>query len=79
MGKNGCIKLFGHIDSLPAPIANARLTYTGADENWSLALFVRNLTDEDYRVYSIDASFAGFTGSIFNPPRWYGATATYNW
>lgn len=60
-------------------INNARLTYTSENEDWSLTGFVRNLGDEDYRHYSLDAAFVGFRGQVINPPRWWGVTAAYNW
>lgn len=60
-------------------VTNARLTYTSGGEHWSIAAFVRNLTDEDYSVWRLDASFAGFSNNMMNPPRWFGATLNYNW
>lgn len=60
-------------------VRNARLTYTDDSERWSVSVFGRNLGDEDYRVYALDASFIGFMAQNFNPPRWFGATASYQW
>lgn len=60
-------------------ISNARLSYTSESENWTVTAFVNNLGDEDYRSYAIDASFIGFMGTLMNPPRWYGVTASYSW
>lgn len=60
-------------------VTNARLTYTDGSENWSLSLFVRNLGDEEYRVYTLDSSFVGFMTNLKGAPRWFGATASYQW
>ncbi|MGI9318388.1 MAG: TonB-dependent receptor [bacterium] len=60
-------------------IANARLTYTDNSDQWSVALFVRNLADEEYRAYGLDSAFVGFMTNLSGAPRWWGATATYKW
>lgn len=59
-------------------VGNARITYTTNDDKWSLAAFVRNLGDAEYRIYGLDGSFAGVTDSAFAPPRWFGGTIRYN-
>ena len=60
-------------------VGNARITYTSGDDKWSVAVFVRNLGDAEYRVYALDASFAGFTSNAFATPRWFGGTVSYHW
>jgi iron complex outermembrane receptor protein len=60
-------------------IANARIVYTDADKKWSAELFVRNFTKTDYRTYGLDASFLGFTNSMYNPPRMFGGKVRINW
>lgn len=60
-------------------ISNARLAYSSAGDRWSVAAFIRNLTDEEYLVFSLDSTFAGFTTTMLNPPRWYGVSISYNW
>lgn len=60
-------------------VSNARLTYTDDSDNWSVSVFVRNLSEEEYRIYTLDASFIGFTTNRVGSPRWVGATASYQW
>lgn len=55
---------------------NASVTYT--TDNWRLSGWVKNLTDEEYRVYNLDFGAQGST-AMFAPPRWMGVTAAYNW
>ncbi len=58
---------------------NARAAYSfGPTLNWELAAWVRNLTDEEYRLYTFDFTGPGaFNQQFFAPPRWYGATLSY--
>lgn len=61
-------------------VANARLGYTSADRSWSAAIFVRNLTDTNYRDYAFDTT--AFFGSIENAPgtkRWVGGSISFRW
>ncbi|MGA0129116.1 MAG: TonB-dependent receptor [Burkholderiales bacterium] len=61
-------------------VANASISLTSADERWSARLFVRNLTDEEYRSYAFDSS--GYFGSIEDVPgleRWVGGSVRYKW
>ena len=52
-------------------LINASLTYTAASENWYVAFFGKNLTDERYRNAS---QYVGglWTFSTYAPPREYG-------
>jgi iron complex outermembrane receptor protein len=59
-------------------LANARLSYATDDGRWSVAAFVRNLTDEEYRVFVVDSSFLGWTQQAFGPPRWSGVEVRYS-
>ncbi len=60
-------------------IINARLDYTSANETWSAAIFVNNLTDETYRTFGVDASlFFGSGEDVFAPQRWVGGNIRYN-
>ena len=57
---------------------NARVSYTTMDEKLEVAAFVKNLTDEEYRVYTFDFTpIAGFNQQFFGPPRWWGVQAIY--
>lgn len=57
---------------------NARVGYDVSD-NLSVDAFVKNLTEEDYRVYTFDFTGpAGFNQQFFAPPRWVGVGLKYN-
>ncbi len=59
-------------------VYNARIGYQVTD-NFSVAAYVKNLTDEEYRVYTFDFSGpAGFNQQFFAPPRWYGVNLNYS-
>jgi iron complex outermembrane receptor protein len=61
-------------------IANARIGYSSGDGHWSVAAWVKNFTDEEYRTYAFDTT--AFFGSIENvpgPKRWFGGGFTYRW
>jgi len=55
---------------------NTSLTYT--TEEWRLSAWVKNLTNEEYRVYNLDFGAGGST-AMYAPPRWMGVTAAYSW
>ncbi len=59
-------------------VHNARLQFDSSNEDWSVALWVKNLADEEYRSSGIDlqASF-GYDYSHIGAPRTYGAELTY--
>lgn len=56
---------------------NANLSYTTEDESWKVTAWVKNLTDEEYRIYNLDLGSLGAT-SFYAPPRWYGVNVSYN-
>ncbi len=58
-------------------VSNARLTYTGAEERFSVSAWVRNFTDEDYKQYTLDLGDLGAT-SYYAPPLTWGITGRYN-
>lgn len=61
-------------------VANARLSYATLDDRWEAAVFVKNLSDTEYRGVAFD--LAGVFGSVENlyaPPRWVGGTIRYQW
>jgi len=49
------------------------------DQHWSASLWVRNLTDREYRLYAVPITALGFTQEVYGPPRWYGMTLGYKW
>jgi iron complex outermembrane receptor protein len=56
---------------------NASINYTTGDGYWNTKIWVKNITDEEYAIYSLDVG--GFVIQQYAPPRWYGATVSYNW
>lgn len=57
---------------------NARLSWASPDESWEVAGWVKNAGDEVYRLYNLDLGLLGISEEVYAPPRWYGATLTYN-
>ena len=61
-------------------ILNALVSYTSSNESWYVSVFVKNLTDEEYRSYAFDTTtFFGATEDVPGPERWYGANLRFNW
>ena len=58
-------------------VSNARLTYTNGAENFSVSGWVRNFTDEQYKVYSLDLGDLGVT-TFYAPPIMYGVNASFS-
>ena len=58
---------------------NARIALTGADDRWTITAWVKNFTNEEYRLYNLDLGLAGFIESVYAPPRWAGITASWRW
>lgn len=59
-------------------VLNASVGYDLTDQ-WRISTFVKNLTNEEYRVYTFDFSGpAGFNQQFFAPPRWAGASVNYS-
>jgi iron complex outermembrane receptor protein len=52
-----------------------------ADSGWELALWVKNATDEEYRVHAFDSSFGSDLGAstIQGAPQMWGVTGRYSW
>ena len=58
---------------------NARVSYSGADDKWSLTAFVNNVFEEEYRAYSFDVTnLFGFNQVAYGRPRWMGVSFRYN-
>ena len=58
-------------------VSNARLTYTSGSETFSVTGWVRNFTDENYKLYSLDLGDLGVT-TFYAPPIMYGLTARFS-
>ena len=54
-------------------VSNARLTWSGADNRYSITGWVKNFTDETYKLYSLDLGDLGAT-TYYAPPITYGVT-----
>lgn len=55
---------------------NARVAYLPSSQNWELALWGKNLTDEAYNRVNND-NFLGTARTVWGAPRTYGLTFTY--
>jgi iron complex outermembrane receptor protein len=64
-------------------LSNARVSYTNAEDSWTVAVFVNNLADKEYRTMALDLSGTpaqagfGLTESYYGTPRWWGASFKY--
>lgn len=59
-------------------VSNISLTWTSANEGFSLQAFARNVFDEEYRAYTLNLGILGTT-AVYARPATYGATATVRW
>jgi iron complex outermembrane recepter protein len=66
-------------------VANASATWYPAGDDWSVRVFVKNLTDKNYRVQTFDLSgnldnggaFFGNIEEYYGRPRTYGVNVNY--
>ncbi len=59
---------------------NLRIGLRGANEDWELMLYGRNITDEEVYAYSYDIPvLAGTHGAMVDEGAVYGASLRYNW
>jgi len=58
-------------------IANARVTWFSDDDKWRVSVFGENITDEEYRTFSFDLAFLGFSTDVYGKPSWFGASVGY--
>ena len=74
---------FSYFDNLPLELVdsvnlfNATVRWKPQSERWSLGLYGRNLTDEEYFTQKLD--FGVFALAAVGPPREYGVDFTVNW
>ena len=60
-------------------VANARIGFTTADDRVSVAVFVNNLFNRQYRVYAFDGSlYWGDTLGVYAKPQTWGVNLRYN-
>ena len=55
-------------------ISNVRVTYTSGSERFAITGWVTNLTDEEYKMYSLDLGDLGVT-TFYGPPTMVGVNA----
>ncbi len=60
-------------------LGNLRVTYVTASGHASFSAWIKNVTDEEYRIYAIQVPGLGFSQSMIGQPRWAGVTASYHW
>jgi iron complex outermembrane receptor protein len=59
-------------------LTNGRITYVSPDTHWELAVFGKNLTDEDYVDYGVNlTSIFGLLELNVGAPRTVGVELTY--
>ncbi|NIB43488.1 TonB-dependent receptor [Pseudomaricurvus alkylphenolicus] len=59
-------------------IVNARLGFVSADEQWQMALWGRNLADQEHRIFVSDLSDFGTFTDDHGAPRSFGVEFTYH-
>lgn len=59
-------------------LLDASVTWRSAGNRWVVSAWGRNLTDEEYRTHSIVSNIAGSV-DLWNLPRTYGVTLTWNY
>jgi iron complex outermembrane receptor protein len=58
---------------------NASVSYRTNDDRVRFMAYVKNLGDEEYRLYDLDLGLLGFTQQVYAPPRQFGVSAAYRW
>ena len=64
-------------DLLDARLTLSEIPLGSGGRQLELALWAKNLTDEEYRTHGIDFGAFGFSGNYFGNPRTYGAFIRY--
>ena len=61
-------------------VGNFRVSYTTADDRWTLAGFVNNVGDAKYGVIGFDlATLCGCNEDYYGKPRWFGVSLSYSY
>jgi iron complex outermembrane receptor protein len=58
-------------------VGDVRVSFVTQAGNLELAVFANNITEEEYRVFVADNSFAATVEEVYGRPRWVGASLTY--
>lgn len=59
-------------------LANARYTVMSEDETWSVAAYINNVTNQEYRTTARPDGLFGFY-EMYGAPRSFGVVFNYNW
>jgi len=67
------------VSSEPAySVFNASVSYRTNDDHMRVTGYVKNFTDEQYRLYDLDLGLLGFIEQVYAPPRQVGVTVAYH-
>ncbi|HEV7714211.1 MAG TPA: TonB-dependent receptor, partial [Steroidobacteraceae bacterium] len=58
---------------------NGSVSYRTNDDRMRFAVYVKNFTNEQYRLYDLDLGLLGFIEQVYAPPRQVGVSAAYHW
>lgn len=57
---------------------NSRVSWTSADGHWEMAVWGKNLADEEFRIYAFDLTAdLGYIQEVYHAPRTYGVSVGY--
>lgn len=57
---------------------NVRLTYTGSNDRFSVALIGRNIMDEENLSFAVPVGFLGYDQMMYEKPSWWSVELAYN-
>jgi iron complex outermembrane receptor protein len=60
-------------------LVNASLALVTDDQAWRIALWGKNLADEEYRTTGYNIPVLGIHTGFYGAPRTYGLSVSYNW
>ena len=58
---------------------NASIGYRTSDDRFRITAYVKNFTDEQYRLYDLDLGLIGIIQQAYAPPRQFGGSVVYRW
>jgi iron complex outermembrane receptor protein len=58
-------------------VTNASISLTDPGTHLHASVWVKNLTNREYRLYAIPVTSLGFEQQMYGAPRWYGVTVGY--
>ncbi|MEH6581246.1 MAG: TonB-dependent receptor [Halioglobus sp.] len=59
-------------------VYNARISLSGQDDRWEVAIWGKNLGNEEYLQHTFVTGFFTASSNLYGTPRTYGASLTYN-